>query len=185
MYGALRRGPAPTRLERRRISPITVIATTASTAQTSARRNAELLSPAETKVANREIPTSTSTGTNHSEPTSCTRSCRLRRLRRRSSGWLRIRWAIGRRKRITNKAVNSAALALARVLRQIEVCSPRPAISRGSWATSPSAARLPISHNGRNAWRRRISRARWRCGPLSSEREITHSAENSVPQTNT
>ncbi|MDT4865504.1 hypothetical protein FQZ97_1003070 [compost metagenome] len=109
-----------------------VIATTASTAQTNARRRAKLLSPAATKVANRDIPTNTSTGTNHREPISSTRSCKLRPLSRRSSGWLRIRCAMGRRKRNTKSAVSRAALALARVLRQIEACSPRPAIRRGS-----------------------------------------------------
>ncbi|MCY1175387.1 hypothetical protein D9M73_156230 [compost metagenome] len=164
---------------------MTVIATTASTAQSKARRRATLLPAADTQVAKSEVPTSNSTGTNHREPTSSTSSCSARPFRRRSSGWLRIRWAMGRRKRRTNSAVNTAAVALARVLRQSAVCSPSPATRRGSWAASPRAARLPISHNGRNAWRRRIFSARIRCGPLSIDRQITQSAENRVPQTST
>ena len=54
---------------------------------------------------------------------------------------------------------------------------------RGSLMASPKAAKLPISHSGRNAWCRRICRARWRCGPSSSEKAMTHTAEKQVPTT--
>ncbi|MNP09195.1 hypothetical protein D3C76_1012880 [compost metagenome] len=110
-------------------------------------------------------------------------SLRVRRVRRRDSGWLRIRWAIGRRKRRMNSPVHSAAITLARVARAWARWVPRATIRRGSLIASPNAAKLPISHSGRNAWWRRMCRARWRWGPSSSEKAITQMAEKQVPTT--
>ncbi len=64
---------------------------TSNTVQISDWRSAVLVSPAETKVANSEIPTSTSAGTYQKVPRISMVSLRARRVRRRDSGWLRIR----------------------------------------------------------------------------------------------
>lgn len=89
--------------------------TTSSTVQISAWRRAVLVSPAETKVANSEIPTSTRAGRYQKVPRISIVSLRARRVRRRDSGWLRIRCAMGRRKRRMNRPVNRAARTLATV----------------------------------------------------------------------
>ncbi|MNN23647.1 hypothetical protein D3C81_1370520 [compost metagenome] len=157
--------------------------TTTSTVHISDWRRAVLVSPAEMKVANSEIATRISAGTNQKLPRISMVSLRVRRVRRRDSGWLRIRWAIGRRKRRMNSPVHSAAITLARVARAWARWVPRATIRRGSLIASPNAAKLPISHSGRNAWWRRMCRARWRWGPSSSEKAITQMAEKQVPTT--
>ncbi|MNH39647.1 hypothetical protein D3C79_1008500 [compost metagenome] len=96
---------------------------------------------------------------------------------------MRIRWAIGRRKRRMKRPVESAARTLAAVAAVWARWLPRLLTSCGSLSASPNAAKLPISHSGRNAWCRRIYRARWRCGPSSREKAITQMAEKQVPTT--
>ncbi|MNL24577.1 hypothetical protein D3C87_1460200 [compost metagenome] len=124
---------------------------TSNTVQISDWRRAVLVSPAETKVANSEMPTSTSAGTYQKVPRISMVSLSARRVRRRDNGWLRIRWAIGRRNRRMNKPVDSAAKTLATVAAVCARCAPRLSIRRGSLRASPKAAKLPISHSGRNA----------------------------------
>ena len=158
--------------------------TTTSTVHISDWRSAVLVSPAETKVANSEIATRISAGMNQKLPRISMVSLSVRRVRRRDSGWLRIRWAIGRRKRRMNSPVHRAAITLARVASACARWVPNATSRRGSLMASPKAAKLPISHSGRNAWCRRICKARWRCGPSSSEKAMTHTAEKQVPTTN-
>ncbi|MNR29570.1 hypothetical protein D3C85_1469640 [compost metagenome] len=88
-----------------------------STVHISDWRRAVLVSPAEMKVAISEIATSTSAGRYQKVPRISMVSLNARRVRRRDSGWLRIRWAMGRRKRRMNNPVDSPARILARVAR--------------------------------------------------------------------
>ena len=86
------------------------------------------------------MPTSSRNGTNHSGPISRSSSCRPWRVARRSRGWLRIRWVMGRRKRSTNSALRSAAVTLASRPANCETPGPNTLMISGSCSESPSAA---------------------------------------------
>src|SRR5450830_1449228 len=88
---------------------------TSNTVHNNDWRRAVLVSPADRKVANNEMPTSSSAGKYQKLPIIESVSVMARRVRRRDSGWLRIRWAIGRRKRRINTPVDNAAITLATV----------------------------------------------------------------------
>jgi len=156
---------------------------TSSTVHSNDWRRAVLVSPADRKVANSEMPTSRRAGMYQKVPMIDRVSVRARRVSRRDSGWLRIRCAMGRRKRRINTPVDNAAMTLATVAAVWARCWPSAATRRGSLKASPKAAKLPIHHSGRNAWWRRIYKARWRCGPSSTEKAITQIAEKQVPTT--
>ncbi|MNE66278.1 hypothetical protein D3C80_1618180 [compost metagenome] len=130
---------------------MTTMHTTSSTVQISDWRNAVLVSPADRKVANSETPTSTNAGKYQKVPRISMVSLNARRVRRLARGWLRIRWAMGRRKRRMNRPVNKAASTLATVAVLWARWTPRLVTSRGSFRASPKAAKLPISHSGRKA----------------------------------
>ncbi|MNE17866.1 hypothetical protein D3C80_1108650 [compost metagenome] len=137
---------------RRRTRPLMTMHSTSNTVHISDWRKAVLVSPAEMNVATREMPTSSSAGKYQKVPRISRVSRRARRLRRVESGWLRIRWAMGRRKRRMNTAVDNAASTLAKVAVVWARCSPSEAPRRGSFMASPKAAKLPISHSGWKAW---------------------------------
>ena len=167
------------------MTPPTAMPTIATSAHSRARRMTWPLSSAAATVLTSEMPTSSRNGTNHSGPISRSSSCRPWRVARRSRGWLRIRWVMGRRKRSTNSALRSAAVTLASRPANCETPGPNTLMISGSCSESPSAARLPISHSGGSARRCRMSSARVRCGPSSSVRQISDSDENNAPASST
>ncbi len=169
----------------RRTRPLITMHNTSSTVHISDWRKAVLVSPAETKVANSDMPTSTRAGRYQKVPRISRVSLRARRVRRRDSGWLRIRCAIGRRKPQDKQAGGQRRQHVGRGSRW---CAP--GARRGLSTRRGSIERFTKGGEAADQPQRRERPDAAGCtgrgggaGHRASEKAITQIAEKQVPTT--